>query len=147
MNTTFTPKSTTKLATGTISVYPLKEGITLHVYHTGNFANDQTFLLETEKTLIAIEAPALYKNISELQTYVAQLKKPLNDALLSYHPSGGGDAFKGATLYATASAKEAMTNGETKHIIEGFIQAFGKDINGNIPTITQELSEGRINIA
>ncbi|GHV22419.1 hypothetical protein FACS189428_4470 [Clostridia bacterium] len=148
MNNTLTPKSTSNLATGTISVYPFKaEGITLHVYHTGNFANDQTFLLETEKNLIAIEAPALYKNISALQTYITQLKKPLNDALISYHPAGGGDAFPEANLYATASTKEAMTKGETKHIIDGFVQVFGEEFNSTIPKINKGLAGGNTTIA
>jgi hypothetical protein len=124
MNNKLTPKSTTTLSKGEVSVYPFKTGITLYVYQTHNFANDEVFLLETEKNLIAIEAPALYENIQEFQTYITKLGKPLHDAFLSYHPAGGKEAFPEATLYATATAKETMKNGETKHIIEGFVQAF-----------------------
>jgi hypothetical protein len=80
---------TTQLTTGTMQVYDFGT-VKLHAYNTTDALGDQSYLLETDRALIGIEAPAFKNDLAEYIAYIAQLGKPMIGIFISSHPHRRG---------------------------------------------------------
>lgn len=129
-----------KLKHGFVQIYDLGPLI-LHAYQTADPMADESFVLETDKNLVAVESPAFADNIAEWKEYTDGLGKPLTDILISYHPAGG-KWYGQAKSHATEGAKKAMTEGVTKALTESLGQAFGAGFSTDIPGIDSTLKSG-----
>ena len=128
---------TQQMAVGSVQVYDFGK-IKLHAYETKDALADESFILETPDELVMIELAGFKKNITEIQNYVKELKKPLNNVVVAYHPAGG-DVYPAATIYAMDGLGEAG-------LVAGFVQAFGDSFNGNLPTKYEQVKPGKMTI-
>ncbi|MDL2285462.1 hypothetical protein LJB93_01810 [Desulfovibrio sp. OttesenSCG-928-F07] len=133
-----------KLEQGFVQIYDFG-AIKLHAYQTADLMQDECFVLETAKNLVAIESPPFNANIAIWNKYINTLNKPLTDILISAHP-GGGNWYGNAKSHATLSARKAINSGNTKALTEALGQSFGPEFNTKIPTIDFILNAGTNNI-
>lgn len=124
---------TKQLGVGTMQEYDFGT-IKLHAYETKDPISDENFLLETDNELILIELVGFYNNIEELQSYIEKLGKPLTSVIVAYHPAGG-DAHPNAQMYASEGLGEAG-------LIPMFVEKYGDDFNGDLPTKYQIVAPG-----
>ena len=90
---------------------------------------------------MAIESPPFEVNIAEWKEYIDDLKKPLTDILISYHPAGG-QWYGQAKSLATEGAQKAMTEGATKALTDSLGQVYGANFKTDIPDIAATLKTG-----
>lgn len=128
---------TKELGVGKMLVYDFGD-LKLHAYETKDPIADENFLLETSDELIIIELIGFKNNIEELQNYIEELGKPLNNVIVAYHPAGG-DAHSEAQMYASEGLGEAG-------LVAGFVEAFGDAFNGNLPTEFELVQPGTMTI-
>ncbi|MFV0437092.1 MAG: hypothetical protein ACK5PS_06845 [Desulfopila sp.] len=133
------PVQQQQLGQGMVQVYDLGS-IKLHAYQTADPMHDECFVLETADNLVAIESPAFEVNIAQWKAYIDGLGKPLTDMLLSYHPSAGW--YGTARTHATAKAKQAMTEGATRKLVEFLSTRFGPEFNTQAPHIDSVIPTG-----
>lgn len=123
------------LSVGTMRVYDFGD-IKLHAYETGDLIADENVLLEATDELILIELIGFYENIEALQTYIADLGKPLTSVIVAYHPAGA-DVFADIPTYASEGLGEAG-------LVAGFVEAFGEIFDGNMPATYELVQEGEM---
>ena len=126
-----------ELGVGTMLVYDFG-ALKLHAYESKDPIADESFLLETEDEIIAIELVGFYNNIEELQKYINDLGKPLAAVIVAYHPAGGYE-YPEVKMYAADGLGEA-------HLVPGFVEIFGEAFNGNLPTEYELVEPGTITI-
>lgn len=63
----------------------------LHVYHTNDVLGDASYIIEGNTGLVTLEQPLFKDNVSEFDTYVASLNKPIQKIVTDYHVGGTGD--------------------------------------------------------
>lgn len=137
-NTTNVPLPRTyHLSVGTMQVYNF-DGFKLHAYQTGDYIDNENFILETPTELIIMELAPFYANIAELESYINALGKPLTSVIVAYHPAGG-DSYPDAHMYASEGLGE-------KGLVAGFVKAFGDIFNGNLPTEYDLVTPGSMTI-
>lgn len=136
--TSSVPTPVTKnLSVGSMMIYDFGD-IQLHAYETKDPIADENFILETPDELILIELVGFNNNIEELQSYINDLGKPLNNVIVAYHPAGG-NAHSEAKIYASEGLGEAA-------LVPGFVEAFGDSFNGNLPTEYELVKPGTMMI-
>lgn len=128
------------LQDGTVRIFSFGD-VKLHAYQTNDAMADECFVLETNKNLVAIESPSFHNNTVEWKRYLDGLGKPLTDILLSYHPTGGKWYGK-ATSYATQTAKDAITDGPTRKLVDNLKLGFGAGFSTDIPAVDKVIREG-----
>jgi hypothetical protein len=125
------------LGVGSMMVYDFGN-IQLHAYETKDAIGDENFIVETPDELILIELVGFNNNIEELQSYVTDLGKPLNNVIVAYHPAGGYVPNE-AEIFASDGLGEAA-------LVPGFVEAFGDAFNGNMPTEYELVEPGTMTI-
>ena len=124
------------LTTGAVAVYDY-EDIKLHAYATKDNMNDECYVVEGKDGLVILESTAYKTNVNEFADYIKSLNKPLEAALLSYHPNGyKAYEFKDANLkiYATQEAlKSWQPGGGVKALTDSFVQALGDEVAADLP--------------
>lgn len=135
-----------ELGVGTVQVYDFGE-IKLHAYQTKDPLSDECFLVESSTELIALEAAGFYENIEEYTAYIQSLGKPLNNALLAYHPSGG-EKLGDVRFLVTAGAQAAQEEGgAVRELSDGFVESFGKEVfDGTIPEEVEVIATGSLTL-
>lgn len=117
--------------------------IKLHAYDTKDALCDAAFIVEGENSLVGIELPAFTENLDAWKEYIASLKKPMNDVIISDHPAGA-DYIKGMNVWGTANAQKSVSGGTAFGITQGLLKAFGPGFRGNfVASIKNILHEGK----
>lgn len=133
------------LRVGTVQVFDYG-ALKLHAYATQDALGDVNYLLETATSLIAIEAPAFTANLDEYAQYIVGLGKPMNCALLAYHPTGA-DYFAGVQVLGTKEAQASQQEGGSiKGLVDSFVTTFGEGFNGNLTSITDVVEPGTVTV-
>ena len=134
--------TTKNLSAGTVTVYDFGK-IKLHAYDTKDALCDAAFIVEGENSLVGIELPAFTENLDAWKEYIASLKKPMNDVIISDHPAGA-DYIKGMNVWGTANAQKSVSGGTACGITQGLLKAFGPGFRGNfVASIKNILHEGK----
>ena len=138
--------TTKNLSAGTVTVYDFGK-IKLHAYDTKDALCDAAFIVEGENALVGIELPAFTENLDAWKEYIASLKKPMNDIIISDHPAGA-DYIKEMNVWGTKNAKKSVSGGTAFGITQGLLKAFGPAFRGNfVASIKNILREGKNTIA
>ncbi|MCC8023813.1 MAG: hypothetical protein LIP16_00665 [Clostridium sp.] len=139
-------ETTVELGVGVMQVYDFGN-IKVHAYESRDAIDDESYLIESESGLTALEAPGFKDNNNELAAYIESLGKPMTSVLLAYHPAGAEVYGADAEYIATANAQAAQQEGgSVKGLIDGFVQGFGDDYDGTIPEVTKVIEPGTITL-
>ena len=63
----------------------------LHVYNTNDALGDVSYIIESKTGLVTLEQPLFKDNVSEFDTYVVSLSKPVQKIITDYHVGGTGN--------------------------------------------------------
>lgn len=63
----------------------------LHVYNTNDALGDASYIIEGKTGLVTLEQPLFKDNVSEFDTYVVSLNKPVQKIIANYHVGGTGN--------------------------------------------------------
>lgn len=131
----------TALTIGAVRVYDFGD-VKLHAYATNDALGDENFALETATGIVLLESNAFEANVAEWSEYISKLGKPVEGALLSYHPNGA-EHYGDVTVYATENAlKNWGEGGSIRSLVDSFIAIFGDALNTNMPTKVEMMAEG-----
>lgn len=135
------------LQTGAVTVYDFGK-IKLHAYSTKDNMNDECYVFETDKGLVILESTAYKTNVNEFNNYILSLEKPIEGALLSYHPNGY-KTYGDIKIYATEKALASWgEGGGVKALTDSFVQAMGDEVAVDLPDKAEIIKEGdTLNIA
>ena len=101
----------------------------LHVYYTNDALGDASYIIEGKDALVAMEQPLFKDNVTEFDTYLSQLGKPVEKRITDYHVGGTGNHE-----VVMAEGMPEFTKGEIYGgMMKGFAQAFG-DALTDMPT-------------
>ena len=101
----------------------------LHVYYTNDALGDASYIIEGKDALVAMEQPLFKDNVAEFDTYLSNLKKPVEKRITDYHVGGTGNHD-----VVMAEGMPEFTKGEVYGgMMQGFAQAFG-DALTDMPT-------------
>lgn len=135
--------SASGISVGNMSVLNLDGGIKLHAYGTGDNMNDYCYIVESPEGLVLIESTAYRENVNALAEYIRSLGKPLEGALLSYHPNGY-KAYGDVKIYATTGAlKSWAEGGSVWGLTQSFIKAMGDKVAEDLPVSADVIAEGQ----
>ena len=93
----------------------------LHVYYTNDALGDASYIVEGKTALVTMEQPLFKDNVAEFDTYLANLKKPVEKRIADYHVGGTGSHDVVMAKGMPAFTKGAIYDG----MMQGFAQAFG----------------------
>ena len=113
---------------GRIEVYDLGS-CKLHVYYTNDALGDASYIVEGKKSVVTMEQPLFKDNVAEFDTYLANLKKPVEKRISDYHVGSTGSHDIVMAEGMPAFTKGAIYGG----MMQGFAQAFGDAIT-DMPT-------------
>ena len=101
----------------------------LHVYYTCDALGDASYIIEGTDALVTMEQPLFKENVAEFDTYLSQLRKPVEKRIADYHVGGTGTHD-----VVMAEGMPEFTKGEIYGgMMAGFAQAFGDAIT-ELPT-------------
>ena len=101
----------------------------LHVYYTNDALGDASYIIEGKDALVTMEQPLFKDNVAEFDTYLSNLKKPVEKRITDYHVGGTGNHD-----VVMAKGMPEFTKGEVYGgMMQGFAQAFG-DALTDMPT-------------
>ena len=93
----------------------------LHVYYTNDALGDASYIIEGKDALVTMEQPLFKDNVAEFDTYLSNLKKPVEKRITDYHVGGTGNHD-----VVMAEGMPEFTKGEVYGgMMQGFAQAFG----------------------
>ena len=93
----------------------------LHVYYTNDALGDASYIIEGKDALVTMEQPLFKDNVAEFDTYLSNLKKPVEKRITDYHVGGTGNHD-----VVMAEGMPEFTKGEMYGgMMQGFAQAFG----------------------
>ena len=101
----------------------------LHVYYTNDALGDASYIIEGKDALVTMEQPLFKENVTEFDTYLSALEKPVEKRITDYHVGGTGNHD-----VVMAEGMPEFTKGEIYGgMMKGFAQAFG-DAMTEMPT-------------
>lgn len=113
---------------GRFEVYDL-DNYKLHVYYTNDALGDASYIIEGKDALVTMEQPLFKDNVTEFDTYLSKLDKPVEKRITDYHVGGTGKHD-----VVMAQGMPEFTKGEIYGgMMKGFAQAFG-DAMTDMPT-------------
>ena len=93
----------------------------LHIYYTNDALGDASYIVEGKDALVTMEQPLFKDNVSEFDTYLSELGKPVEKRVTDYHVGGTGSHD-----VVMAEGMPEFTKGEVYGgMMKGFAQAFG----------------------
>lgn len=129
------------LQAGTVAIYDYGD-IKLHAYSTKDNMNDVCYVLESKDGLVILESTAYKTNVNEFYDYIKSLNKPIEGALLSYHPNGY-KTYQDVKIYATEKALASWQDGGgVKALTDSFVQALGDEVAADLPEKAEIINEG-----
>lgn len=113
---------------GRVDLYDLGD-FRLHVYYTQDVMNDASYIVEGADSVVTMEEPLFKVNVSEFDTYLANIGKPVAKRITDYHLGGTGSheilMVKGMPEFVDGPVYGGM--------MKGFGEAFG-DTMTQLPT-------------
>ena len=104
-------------------------GYKLHVYYTNDALGDASYIIEGKDALVTMEQPLFKDNVTEFDTYLSKLDKPVEKRITNYHVGGTGKHD-----VVMAQGMPEFTKGEIYDgMMKGFTQAFGNTMT-DMPT-------------
>ncbi|MDR0837733.1 MAG: MBL fold metallo-hydrolase [Propionibacteriaceae bacterium] len=120
--------------------------VKVHAYQSNDPMADEVFILEKDGRALVIEAPCFVDSIAELNEYVRSLPVKVEGTLLSYHMAGA-TFLPDVPVYATRAADEFAHSGGGKALVTGFGTTFGASFDATIPTVTNVIEPGELELA
>ena len=115
-------------ATGHVEVYDMGD-FKLHVYYTQDVMNDASYIVEGKDSVVTMEQPLFKVNVSEFNSYLDKVGKPVAKRITDYHVGGTGSheilMMKGMPEFVKGPVYGGM--------MKGFEQAFGDSMTA-LPT-------------
>ena len=74
-------------ATGHVEVYDMGD-FKLHVYYTQDVMNDASYIVEGKDSVVTMEQPLFKVNVSEFNSYLDKVGKPVAKRITDYHVGG-----------------------------------------------------------
>ncbi len=126
-------QETVDLDAGSVTIYDFGD-IKLHSYYFGDALGDECYLVESEEGLVMIETGAFTENLLAWNEYIEGLNKPVEGALLAYHPNGI-ENFGDVEVYTTENALENWgEGGSIRALTDNFINTFGEGVAAEHPS-------------
>ena len=75
---------------GRFEVYDLGN-CKLHVYYTNDVMADASYIVEGKASIVTMEHPLFKENVTEFDTYLSALEKPVEKRITDYHVGGTGN--------------------------------------------------------
>ena len=75
---------------GRFEVYDLGN-CKLHVYYTNDVMADASYIVEGKDSIVTMEHPLFKENVTEFDTYLSTLEKPVEKRITDYHVGGTGN--------------------------------------------------------
>ena len=95
----------------------------LHVYYTNDALGDASYIIEGKDALVTMEQPLFKENVTEFDTYLSALEKPVEKRITDYHVGGTGNHD-----VVMAEGMPEFTKGEIYGgMMKGFAQALSSD--------------------
>ena len=108
---------------GRFEVYGLGS-FKLHVYYTNDALGDASYIIEGNDSLVTMEHPLFKDNVSEFDSYLSKLGKPVGKRITDYHVGGTG-----SHEVVMVDGMPSFTKGDVYGgMMKGFAQAFGDAI-------------------
>ncbi len=137
-----TDYTTVKLEKGEMNVYDFGT-VSLHVYKTNDFMDDEVFILVKNGKGVCIELPCFHDNIAELAEYIERNNIELVAKFVAYH-AAGATFMPNVGSYATESSNVYNTVGGGAGLVNNFTNAFGKIFDNGLVKADNIISDGEI---
>jgi hypothetical protein len=124
---------TVDLPKGKVIIHQLG-GLALHVYLTNDPINDTVFVFEKGGLAVVLEQPNFHDGILELEDYLSDNKLTVAGVVPAYHMPGS--FLPNVRRFSTQNAYDFATKGAGKHMVDGFVEAFGNLFDSNVLPIT-----------
>lgn len=124
--------------TGNIYVNKVNNA-TIHSYVS--YSGDVSNIIETEDSLILIDAQPTHSASEELLRYMDTLDKPVKQVLIPSH-SLGLDYYEGTSVASSEQISSFNENGGAQVFVDIFKGAFGDDIDEKIVPINSTIKDG-----
>lgn len=134
-----------QLGKGEINVYECN-GIKLYAYKTGDFIDDEVFILVKNGKGVVIELPCFFDNIKELTAFLKENKIDVVAKLVAYH-AAGASFLPGVKSYGTQSSDKYNTVGGGAALVNNFKGAFGEIFDSGIVKADEIVADGEIELA
>lgn len=108
---------------GKFEVYDF-DNFKLHVYYTNDALGDASYIVEGDNGLVTMETPLFKDNVTEFNTYLAQLGKPVEKEISDYH--------LGAQSEDEITMPEGMPTFMKGPVYSGMMQGFAKNFGDAI---------------
>lgn len=129
------------LELGSVTVYDFGD-IRLHAYNASDELADESYLIESTDGLVMLETGAFTANLVEWKDYIDSLNKPLEGALLAYHPNGF-EIFGDVTIYATENALTNWGEGGSINVLtDDFVARYGDVVAASHPAEAEIVNFG-----
>ena len=107
----------------------------LHVYNTNDALGDVSYIIESKTGLVTLEQPLFKDNVSEFDTYVVSLSKPVQKIITDYHVGGTGNHDVVMIEGMPDFVKGTIYGGMMKNFAETFGNAIASMPTGKIEEI------------
>jgi len=124
--------------TGKIYVYEINN-VKIHTYV--GYTGDASSIIETDESLILLDAQPVHSSSAELKKYLTTLNKPLKQVLIPSHPLGLA-YYEGTPVNASEQIISFVDNGGAQIFVDIFTGAFGADMDNRIVRINSSINEG-----
>lgn len=105
------------------------ESFKLHVYYTNDAMGDASYIIEGNNGIITLEQPLFKDNVSEFDSYVTSLNKPVEKIIADYHLGSSGEK----DIVMAKGMPEFVKAGVYGGMMQSFAKAFG-DAIVSLPT-------------
>lgn len=134
-----------KLNKGEMHVYDFN-GIKLYAYKTGDYINDEVFIIVKNGKGVVIELPCFFDNINELTEFLKNNSIDVVAKFVAYH-AAGASFLPEVKTYGTKSSDEYNTAGGGAALVNNFKGAFGDIFDSVIAKTNEIIADGEIEVA
>lgn len=134
-----------KLEKGEMHVYDFN-GVKLYAYKTGDFIDDEVFILVKNGKGVVIELPCFFDNIKELTEFLNENGIEIVAKFVAYH-AAGASFLPEVKAYGTKSSNEYNTVGGGAGLVNNFKGAFGSIFDSGIVKADEIVDDGETEVA
>ena len=96
----------------------------LHVYYTNDALGDASYIIEGKDALVTMEQPLFKENVTEFDTYLSALEKPVEKRITDYHVGEIYGGMMKGFAQAFGDAMTEMPTGEVSEVAFGTTQTW-----------------------
>ena len=134
-----------KLGKGEMHVYDFG-AVKLYAYKTGDYIDDEVFIVVKNGKGVVIELPCFYDNIEELTAFLKENEIEVVAKFVAYH-AAGASFLPEVKAYGTKSSSDYNTAGGGAALVNNFKGAFGNIFDSGIVKADEIIADGEIVIA